>query len=432
MSSKLNEGKFFVFVGKDRSNNNKSFVNICTPDYLPVSPWVSNFLTIGYSGRKFNTKHQYAKELKLVLQYFSSKKIDIEDRVYSGQFFKVAELQAFFIFCKYKTKSDLGNLFDINVNSEKSIENAMHSKRVSEGLAKASTAKGKIKRLRSFLSFMFTYVHEDNLVSTDVKYRYDLAIKFLTESLGNIESFETECVGEGESPLPTDSFIKLMDIIKVNSPENPFKRSKFRNYLMINMYIETGNRLGDHASLKISDMRFHGTFDEIAIVKRPNDPSDTRRFAPETKTKSHLSQLPKLLMTKVERYIDEVRTKYPKSNKHEFVFISENNSKGTAGEPLSTSSIDKIFLKLSDIIGYKVHCHLLRKKFNEILTDIGEEQGLSHDEMEKMRKYMMGWSRDSAMAEIYNRYKIHKQAQAFNRARQDKMAATEKEVEETK
>ena len=420
---KQNKSSMFVYIGKDHTSNNKPFISIVTPDYIPISPLVSNYLTMGLSGGSFNTNLKYARQLKVILEYFKCKKIDIEYRVNTGKFFDIAELQAFFNFCKYKSQSDIGNVVDINVHSDKGIENAIHSGRVAEQLASADTAKGKIKRFKSFLLFMFTHVHADNLVSEDVKYRYDLAITHLTESLKNLKDFNTECVGEAESPLPSGAFFNLLDIIRVDSPSNPFKRSKVRNYLMINMYIETGNRRGDHASLKIQDMKFEGAFDEISIQRRPNDPSDSRRFIGSTKTKPHQSQVPKTLMTQVQHYINNVRTEYPKSNNHEFVFVTENNSKGTAGEPLSLSSIDKIFEKITAIIGFKVHCHLLRHKFNEILTEIADEQGLSHDEVEKMRKYMMGWTRDSEMSEKYNRFKINKASQALNKARQDKMTA---------
>jgi len=422
MDIKQNKSSMFVYIGKDHASNNKPFVSIITPDYIPISPLVSNYLTIGLSGGSFNTNLKYAWQLKVILEYFKSKNIDIEDRVNTGKFFDIAELQAFFNFCKYKSQSDLGNVVDINIHSDKGIENAIHSGRVAEQLASADTAKGKIKRFKSFLLFMFTHVHADNLVSEEVKYRYDLAIEYLTGSLKNLKDFNTECVGEVESPLPSEAFFNLLDIIQVDSPKNPFKRSKLRNYLMIDMYIETGNRLGDHASLKIHDMKFEGSFDEISIVRRPNDPSDSRKFIGSTKTKPHQSQVPKTLMIKVQDYINNVRTKYPKSNTHEFVFVTENDTKGTAGEPLSLSSINKIFEKISASIGFKVHCHLLRHKFNEIITEIADEQGLSHDNVEKMRKYMMGWTRDSEMAEIYNRFKINKASQGLNKARQDKMA----------
>lgn len=424
MDVKNSKTSMFVHIGKDQANNNKPFVSIVTPDYIPVSPWVSNYLTIHLSGNAATTNEKYARQLKVILEYFKSKNIDIEDRVHTGEFFKTFELRAFFNFCKYKSQSELGSVVNINIHSDKAIENALHSGRVAEELVSADTAKGKIKRLKDFLFFMFTHVHADNLVSEDVKYRYELAKDYLTQSLSNLKDFNTECVGEAESPLPTDAFFNLLDIIQVDSLKNPFKRSKLRNYLMVDMYIQTGNRLGDHAGLKINDMKLEGTFDEISIVRRPNDPSDSRKFIAATKTKPHQSQVPKELMIKVQNYINNVRTLYPKSNNHEFVFVAENDSQGTAGEPLSLSSIAKIFEKLSEELGFKVHCHLLRHKFNEILTEITEEQGLSHDEVEKMRKYMMGWTRDSDMVEKYNRFKIYKGSQALNKARQDKMTST--------
>jgi integrase len=423
MDVKKNKANMFVYVGKDHTNNNKPFVSISTPDYIPYSLWVSNYLTIHLSGKAFDTSLKYARQLQGVLEYFKSKTIDIEDRVHTGTFFKIAELRAFFNSCKYKSGSEFSNAVRIDVKSDQAIENAIHSGRVAKKLSSADTAKGKIKRFKDFLYFMYTHVHADNLVSEEVKYRYDLAIEYLTECLKKLKDFNTECGGEAESPLPTDAFLELMDIIQVDSPKNPFKRSKFRNYLMVNLYIETGNRRGDHAGLKIQDMKLEGSFDEISIVRRPNDRDDTRKFIPATKTKPHQSHAPKTLMIQVQDYINDVRTQYPKSNNHEFVFVSENNSRGTAGEALSLSSIDKIFEKLTKLIGFKIHCHLLRHKFNEILTELAEEQGLSHDEVEKMRKYMMGWTRDSAMAERYNRFKIYKSSQALNKARQDKMTA---------
>ena len=235
MDVKNSKANMFVYIGKDKANNNKQFVSIITPDYIPVSPWVSNYLTIHLSGGAITTNVKYARQLKVILEYFKSKNIDIEDRVHTGKFFQTAELRAFFNFCKYKSQSELGNVVNINRQSDKAIENAMHSGRVAEDLSGAATAKGKIKRFKDFLYFMFTHVHADNIVSEDVKYRYALAIEYLTKSLKNLKDFNTECVGEAESPLPTEAFFELMDIIKVDSPKNPFKRSKLRNYLMIDM-----------------------------------------------------------------------------------------------------------------------------------------------------------------------------------------------------
>lgn len=398
--------------------------------YLPVSSFVSNYLTIHISGRSFDTKHQYAKQLKSVLNHFKSKNINIEARVESGQFFEVTELQAFYEYCKFKVTSKFSKVVKITKYTDKTLENAMHAKQVAESLVQAKTAKDKIKRFKDFIGFINTHTHLNHIAPAEVLHRYSVAKEYLDGCLENLKDFNKDCVGEEESSIPTEKFLQLLEIIKPESPDNPFKRSKFRNYLIVQLYTETGNRRGDHAGLKIGDMKFDGTFDELSIVRRPNDPTDSRPFKPSTKTKGHKSFAPKSLMTEVKRYIDDVRTRYSESSKHTFIFVTENNSKGTIGKPLSLSAINKIFEKLSERIGFNIHCHLLRSKFNEILTDIAKHEGLSHDETDKMRKYMMGWSDNSDMAEIYNRFKIYEGAREINALRQAQMTAPASEEKE--
>jgi hypothetical protein len=92
-----------------------------------------------------------------------------------------------------------------------------------------------------------------------------------------------------------------------------------------------------------------------------------------------------------------------------------------AGDPLSLSSIDKIFEKLSEAIGFDVYPHLLRHKWNELFTDFAESAGMSTDQQDKLRKYVMGWTRDSQMGALYNEFKIFEQAKAHQQERQNSM-----------
>jgi hypothetical protein len=170
-------------------------------------------------------------------------------------------------------------------------------------------------------------------------------------------------------------------------------------------------------------LTLQGSFDEISIIKRFDDPSDTRTIPASTKTLEHKSYVPKPLMKDVERYINDVRATYSKSGSHDFVFIAENDTKGTAGNPLSLSGINKIFEKLSEVIGFPIYCHLMRHKFNEILTDMAKQQGTGDVDLDEMRKYLMGWSKSSDMVEIYNRFKISVQSKEMNQARQDQMTS---------
>ena len=415
-----------VYHGVDRSIKGKSkrFAAIVDDHCLPISPWVSNYLTIQHSAAPFSTKNQFAKQLVIVLRHFKSHNIDIEERVLSGEFFTVSEIMDFCNSCKYNTSSKLSNVVDINKLNDKSLDNAIHASQVATDSVKAATSKGKIKQFVDFVEFIYLYTHADNMMPAQLTHRYNLlktTIKRFFESL--TKDYNTKCVGEAEQSIPTDKYLKLLEVIRPDSPDNPFKRSKLRNYLMVLLYIETGNRRGDHAGLKISDLTLQGSFDQISIIKRFDDSTDSRTAPASTKTLGHKSYVPKPLMKDIERYINDVRTTYLKSGSHDFLFITENNSKGSAGEPLSLSAIDKMFEKLSKVIGFHIHCHLMRHKFNEILTDIAKQQGIGDVDLDEMRKYLMGWSKNSDMAERYNRFKISVHAREMNQARQDQMTS---------
>ncbi|NOQ14101.1 MAG: tyrosine-type recombinase/integrase [Methyloprofundus sp.] len=359
--------------------------------------------------------------MKFALRYFNSNGIDLTQRARSGHFLNRAEIDAFYTACKFKAGNELSNVVSIHRYSDKSIQNAIHAGRVSEGKVKALTAKGRLYRLLDYLEFLYTSIHADHIVPDLVKQKYEFSLKHLKGKLRTLKDFNTECVAHGESLLPADKFLRLLEVIKPDSNDNPFKSSRLRNYLVVSLFIQTGIRKGALAKLKIGDCKFWGTFDEISIVKRPDDVADPRRFRPSQKTQPHRSFVPKELMQELKNYIDTVRCRYPASVDHEMIFVAEKDSRGTAGDPLSLSSIDKIFEKLSEAISFDVHPHLLRHKWNELFTDFAESGGMSIDQQDKLRKYVMGWSRDSQMGALYNEFKIFEQAKAYQQERQDSM-----------
>lgn len=408
-----------VYIGKDKQK--KRFVTLINEHCCPVCPYASVYLSSHLSGNSFNSRHSYAQQMKFLLLHFNRENINLVQRVESGEFLQRAEIEAFYTACKFKAGTERSNVVEINAHSDKSIQNAIHAGQVAKGLVKQSTSRGRVYRLLDYLEFLYTCIHADNIAPDSVQYKYNFNSKHLKNQLKRFKDFNTECIVHGESLLPTSKYIRLLEIIKPDSPDNPFTSSKLRNHLIISLFIETGNRKGALAKLKIGDCKFFGSFDEISIVRRPDDVSDSRRFRPEQKTRAHKSFVPKEIMTELKLYIDSVRSRFTAADDHEMIFVSEKNSRGTAGEPLSMSSIDKIFEKLSEAIGFDIHPHLLRHKWNEMFTDFSESNGMSSDQQEKLRKYAMGWSRNSEMAEIYNEFKLFEQAKAYQKERQDKM-----------
>ncbi|TRO96231.1 site-specific integrase, partial [Pseudomonas aeruginosa] len=123
----------------------------------------------------------------------------------------------------------------------------------------------------------------------------------------------------------------------------------------------------------------------------------------------------------VKFYIDNVRIVFPRAQFHDFVFVSENDSKGTAGQPLSLKAINAIFQKLSRSLGFHVHPHLLRHKWNEIFDKKGESLGVNPALLEDARKYAMGWSQNTTQNRRYNEKRIALKTREISMAHQKRV-----------
>ncbi len=71
--------------------------------------------------------------------------------------------------------------------------------------------------------------------------------------------------------IPDDVFLKFLEMVMPSSPNNPFKASRVRNYLIVNLLVQGGIRRGALAKLKVSDFHFGGVRSDIylSVRKRP-------------------------------------------------------------------------------------------------------------------------------------------------------------------
>jgi integrase len=284
------------------------------------------------------------------------------------------------------------------------------------------TISGRIRALRKLIEWLFKKFHYNNSTDNSALQKYEqlmARIKLNEEDLGRNKNTKVRDIEE--SLIPDNVYHKLLEMILPSSPNNPFKSSKIRNYLIVSLFIQSGIRRGALAKIKISDCRFYGTYDEIHIYRSGTDPTDARNDVPNQKTKDHLSVVDKRLMEQIKFYIDHIRIGFNQSASHDFIFVSEKNSRGTAGLPLSLKSLNGIFEKLSESLDYRIHPHMLRHKWNEIFDVEAKAIGKDSKLIEDIRKYAMGWSANSTMNQRYNEKRLHEQAREIHKARQDRI-----------
>lgn len=403
--------------------NSLPFVTIVDDADCPIDPYVSCYLNGPLSANSANTRFRYANELLFVLQYFSEKSINLPARVASGKFIAQKEYMQFYDrCCLNKGAFDAAsNVKHFRVDN-KHFRNVIVANQKVMAKVSSETLLGRVRRLRCFLEWLFEQFHEVYEINEVIEEQFNKLIAKIKIDEGGLGRNRSQQVsGAEESVLPDELFLKLLELIIPSSPNNPFKASRVRNYLIVNLLAQSGIRRGALGKLKISDFNFYGTFDQISIYRSGNDSTDPRAEKPNQKTKAHLATVNKNIMHQVKFYIDHVRTAFTRAQYHDFLFISENDSKGTAGQPLSLKSINSIFQKISIALGVHVHPHMLRHKWNEIFDEKGERCGVDPTLLEDIRKYAMGWSQNTTMNNVYNEKRLALKARELSLAHQHKV-----------
>lgn len=398
--------------------NQKSFITITDEFDCPYDPYVSCYINSQLTPRSFNTAIRYCNELLFVINFFKTMEIDLVSRVESGKFITFSEYMSFyehsFLEKKFASESKPTknrNLNNLNAES-KHLRNALLAVERSKIQVSPETIKGRIKQCRLFIEWLYQEFHSDYRVQKEVEDRFiklNGKIQLDESRIGHNTPQATTNISD--SAIPNEVFDSLLNIIEPSSDQNPFKSSRIRNYLIVSILMQSGIRRGALAKIKISDCKFYKNYDRISVYRSNNDPTDPRIDKPSHKTgKSLEAVIDKQLMMHLQTYINNTRALFSRSIKHDYIFISEKDSKGTAGNPLSLKSINSIFNKLSKALSFPIHPHSLRHKWNEIFDDKAEGKNIDRRLIEDMRKTAMGWSQKSSMGSHYNEKQLQKKA----------------------
>ena len=391
----------------------------------PACPYSSAYLSTLH-GQAFNTQVRKATELLFVLDYFQKKGISLVERMTSGKLITQTEYFQFQLASASKKNSSSGSddavvFLDV---SDKRLRNALSANAQQLSCVQNETQAGRIRRLRQYLEMLYTHFHDAHGNDREFGERYEklrTGMKMEEDSLGKNSS--QGVADPTESSIPDDIFVRMLEIILPSSPRNPFKGSRIRNYLIVSIFTQSGIRRGALAKLKISDLMLHGTSDQIRIYRYGIDPTDTRLDKPNQKSKAHLATVSPNLMSQINHYVKHIRSEIPGSQLHDFIFVSEKDSRGTLGHPLSLKSLNAIFAVLSKAVGFHIHPHLLRHKWNEVFDVKATEMGMESRILEEARRYAMGWVAGSSMNDTYNDKRLAAKSREISLAHQRRVDA---------
>lgn len=354
------------------------------------------------------------------VQYFERKGIYVVERLKNGELFTPTEYDDFKYICKFRKdtakKLSAKNVLSFEQLSSKQIDNMVYETSQSEGRVSEDTYKGRLSYFKRYIAYLYKLWHQAGNVPDDVKERYEDFDDTISKDIRGIKSTNKVVRDPFEQAIPTDVYFNILDIIQPFHKENPFTQSsRLRNQLIVQIINETPIRLGALCKLKISDLRVDDAAPRFHVTRTPNDPDDKRYRPPAQKTKTHIGSLSPKTMEKLLLYIETDRNQYDDALTHDFIFVS---SKKTPGQPIAKSSVQSVLDRLSQAVGFHLHTHLFRHKWQEIFEVEAEKLGYSHEQINDMRKTASGWNEGSNMLLRYNEFRNAVRVQDMSKIRQ--------------
>lgn len=238
----------------------------------------------------------------------------------------------------------------------------------------------------------------------------------LNRLFGSLKPIKKRCRSKLRA-LPSVVVEEVYDLIKPDSPKNPFRGSKnqWRNFLLIILLLHQGLRRGEvlllttNAVVEGVDEHTGEIINWINITSTEETQRyDSRLHSPSIKTNTSHRQLPisQELASIFRNYVANWRGKLP----HPFVFTNNLNA------PLSMDYVNRLFNRLSEYLSDKANQALINNLREPKITphdlrhtcavvrlsqfiDAGMEMDLA---LQKMRAFF-GWSLTSDMPRFYAR-----------------------------
>lgn len=169
------------------------------------------------------------------------------------------------------------------------------------------------------------------------------------------------------------------------------------------MLYSLGIRSGELLNIRINDINFSDS--SLAIRRRADDKADPRVKQPLVKTYERKLPLSRQLAKELLNYINDIRRKFTKAKKHEYLFIIHKSGPSQGG-PMSTiayhntiATIREVVPELRNLTGHKLR-HTWNYEFSKKLDEMSLP--LSETEQENIRSSLMGWAQGSGTARLYN------------------------------
>jgi len=219
-------------------------------------------------------------------------------------------------------------------------------------------------------------------------------------------------VDRDEKGLDLQVVDDVLEYLRPGHPQNPFadKGVQQRNHLIMTLLRYLGIRRGELLNLRVDDVDFSKS--TISIVRRADSPLDSRRYQPLVKTQPRNIPINDALQKALSDYILRCRARFRQAKRHPYLLVA-HKAGPSQGSPLSNSSFGKLMATVQGMTHEfaAIHAHAFRHTWNYDFSCITDAAGgVTPEQEQKMRAYLMGWSETSDTAATYNKRHIKEKA----------------------
>ena len=371
------------------------------------------------AGKSVATAEQCLSGIKILLEFCDNEKINLDERICSGTFLSLGEIEALRDACQTRRQP-------LKVGNVRSLKKG-HVPPVPK--VKTATTYLYITRIADYLEWLCRYLLGSQSFTKETASRIVALVAGLRARrpfiIGrNIDDEAYRGVSEAQERL-------LFDVMRPGNPRNPFLNPgvQVRNYLIVKLLRVMGPRGGELLNVQIRDFDFSNN--QLRIIRRADAPEDHRAIQPRVKTQQRVLPLAPSTIAEVRCYIVEVRKHIPNAARDPYLFVA-HKSGPTQGKALSVSSLHEMFHTIAaahpQLTG--VSAHDLRHRWHVVYSETMDAQSeKSHAEVEQWRNILAGWVVGSKQGQHYAARHIRTQA---HKAMLDEQERFERDVRAAK
>ncbi|WP_181166001.1 MULTISPECIES: tyrosine-type recombinase/integrase [unclassified Mesorhizobium] len=324
------------------------------------------------------------RAIVIALNWAGARGIDLEQRTSSLAMLNVLEIE------------DLRDSLRENLRKRKKKD----GQAAAPAIVQSNTYRTRCRMVTEYLAWhgmaAIQRIDVDNPKLPEARHRLELFEKAMLSGLPIAKTGgEREGIGVEAQKL-------FLDAITPGHSLNPFQAGhQHRNHALLLLYYETSARRGEGLKLLGEDLMLEGPAPSVWIVRRPDDPKDTRGCEPRVKTLGRIVPISLELARVLKLWITGHRSdpaRYPGAKRHGYVFVSRT------GDPLGIRTENGMFdLLRKRVPGLppELTTHVLRHTGNDRFSAAASKLGMTEAQEEQSRNYHMGWVKHSKQGARY-------------------------------